>query len=106
MSNPGSIPTPIHRSKRSSRSSRTDRKSTRLNSSHGYISYAVFCLKKKKNHRNCIVVSLHIIRSESVALYHTLHNLILSLLSADTEQRTHNLLVPPHSVGADTRRRH
>src|SRR2546422_4368856 len=27
-----------------------DRKSTRLNSSHGYISYAVFCLKKKKTH--------------------------------------------------------
>src|SRR2546429_5247098 len=27
-----------------------DRKSTRLNSSHGYISYAVFCLKKKKIH--------------------------------------------------------
>src|SRR2546429_5632570 len=30
------------------RSSTSDRKSTRLNSSHGYISYAVFCLKKKK----------------------------------------------------------
>src|SRR2546429_9743701 len=30
---------------------RRDRKSTRLNSSHGYISYAVFCLKKKKNTR-------------------------------------------------------
>src|SRR2546429_1444602 len=31
---------------------RPDRKSTRLNSSHGYISYAVFCLKKKKgSHR-------------------------------------------------------
>src|SRR2546422_4456511 len=29
-----------------------DRKSTRLNSSHGYISYAVFCLKKKKKKRN------------------------------------------------------
>src|SRR2546429_5362712 len=29
---------------------RQDRKSTRLNSSHGYISYAVFCLKKKKDH--------------------------------------------------------
>src|SRR2546430_8754234 len=29
--------------------SRTDRKSTRLNSSHSQISYAVFCLKKKKN---------------------------------------------------------
>src|SRR2546422_7274826 len=28
---------------------RQDRKSTRLNSSHGYISYAVFCLKKKKD---------------------------------------------------------
>src|SRR5256884_5346285 len=35
-----------------------DRKSTRLNSSHGYISYAVFCLKKKKNtpcSNSCIV---------------------------------------------------
>src|SRR2546422_7109916 len=30
------------------RLARLDRKSTRLNSSHGYISYAVFCLKKKK----------------------------------------------------------
>src|SRR2546422_3925166 len=29
-----------------------DRKSTRLNSSHGYISYAVFCLKKKKKREN------------------------------------------------------
>src|SRR2546422_7158536 len=32
----------------SSRCVSRDRKSTRLNSSHGYISYAVFCLKKKK----------------------------------------------------------
>src|SRR5687768_17703401 len=31
------------------RCERLDRKSTRLNSSHGYISYAVFCLKKKIN---------------------------------------------------------
>src|SRR2546422_5279932 len=31
-----------------SAASTSDRKSTRLNSSHGYISYAVFCLKKKK----------------------------------------------------------
>src|SRR2546422_3383364 len=30
-----------------------DRKSTRLNSSHGYISYAVFCLKKKKKICGC-----------------------------------------------------
>src|SRR3989449_1461250 len=33
---------------RGTRSRDVDRKSTRLNSSHGYISYAVFCLKKKK----------------------------------------------------------
>src|SRR5216684_4815011 len=31
-----------------------DRKSTRLNSSHGYISYAVFCLKKKILHLLCV----------------------------------------------------
>src|SRR5256884_9863058 len=36
------------RSVRGRRRRRSDRKSTRLNSSHGYISYAVFCLKKKK----------------------------------------------------------
>src|SRR2546429_2431021 len=32
-----------------------DRKSTRLNSSHGYISYAVFCLKKKKKKITLII---------------------------------------------------
>src|SRR2546422_8335389 len=37
----GAVPAP--------RRSASDRKSTRLNSSHGYISYAVFCLKKKKD---------------------------------------------------------
>src|SRR2546422_8605170 len=36
------------RSARRWRATLRDRKSTRLNSSHGYISYAVFCLKKKK----------------------------------------------------------
>src|SRR2546422_5399776 len=38
-----------------------DRKSTRLNSSHGYISYAVFCLKKKKKkneHKQNININL------------------------------------------------
>src|SRR5438128_9813513 len=34
-----------------------DRKSTRLNSSHGSISYAVFCLKKKKQNANPISAS-------------------------------------------------
>src|SRR2546422_7674531 len=32
-----------------------DRKSTRLNSSHGYISYAVFCLKKKTQNRSAAI---------------------------------------------------
>src|SRR5687768_18015699 len=44
-------PPPPHRVRfrgTSPSSHRRDRKSTRLNSSHGYISYAVFCLKKKK----------------------------------------------------------
>src|SRR2546422_7186180 len=34
-----------------------DRKSTRLNSSHGYISYAVFCLKKKKKKKTNITAN-------------------------------------------------
>src|SRR2546422_2834132 len=36
-----------------------DRKSTRLNSSHGYISYAVFCLKKKKKSHIRVLVCCH-----------------------------------------------
>src|SRR5438128_7178107 len=35
-----------------------DRKSTRLNSSHGSISYAVFCLKKKKKNKNTEIKSM------------------------------------------------
>src|SRR2546430_3783650 len=41
------------RTARRSASARSDRKSTRLNSSHSQISYAVFCLKKK-NISNCL----------------------------------------------------
>src|SRR2546429_7343864 len=47
-----------------SRRRRSDRKSTRLNSSHGYISYAVFCLKKKKNLRPTNNLSTHSSRHE------------------------------------------
>src|SRR5438128_8518417 len=36
-----------------------DRKSTRLNSSHGSISYAVFCLKKKKREKDNTIVSIN-----------------------------------------------
>src|SRR5205809_5786128 len=38
---------------------RQDRKSTRLNSSHGYISYAVFCLKKKNSNIEPIPTDQH-----------------------------------------------
>src|SRR2546422_8325631 len=49
-----------------------DRKSTRLNSSHGYISYAVFCLKKKK-------------KEDSYSLYPSLRTV--------SHNRTHSLAV-------------
>src|SRR2546429_3314082 len=39
-----------------------DRKSTRLNSSHGYISYAVFCLKKKKKSTHPYTFLLRLLR--------------------------------------------
>src|SRR2546430_11423014 len=39
------------------RFAQVDRKSTRLNSSHSQISYAVFCLKKKKHNNNNVCVS-------------------------------------------------
>src|SRR2546430_10694593 len=41
------------------RTARQDRKSTRLNSSHSQISYAVFCLKKKKKRTSQTFKSLH-----------------------------------------------
>src|SRR5476651_2841356 len=44
--------------RRGSQATRTDRKSTRLNSSHANISYAVFCLKKKKNQLNCLLTNV------------------------------------------------
>src|SRR2546429_5565406 len=46
-----------------------DRKSTRLNSSHGYISYAVFCLKKKNT---CVSGEVHHLRLGGIALQHAL----------------------------------
>src|SRR5437764_1870581 len=42
---------------------RQDRKSTRLNSSHRCISYAVFCLKKKKKKKLVLVHKAHMIQS-------------------------------------------
>src|SRR2546422_3563862 len=44
-----------------------DRKSTRLNSSHGYISYAVFCLKKKKKKNTLYTLDRVIILQKDVS---------------------------------------
>src|SRR5262245_64121291 len=52
--------------------SRTDRKSTRLNSSHLGISYAVFCLKKKKKENNQYTNPN---KSKQNQTYHTVHNM-------------------------------
>src|SRR2546422_6406773 len=49
-----------------------DRKSTRLNSSHGYISYAVFCLKKKKKKIIGLSVEEHAAQNVD-SLHDTLH---------------------------------
>src|SRR5205809_2077348 len=48
----------------------SDRKSTRLNSSHGYISYAVFCLKKKKDDSR--------VADEGAAMVHSAEHLSLA----------------------------
>src|SRR5712675_3088284 len=54
------------------RAARTDRKSTRLNSSHGYISYAVFCLQKKNiSHSASVSVSQQICCTYSPTPYMT-----------------------------------
>src|SRR2546429_3404947 len=58
------------------RTASRDRKSTRLNSSHGYISYAVFCLKKKKKDRQLIIHNRY-----SVVLHTSIrrHRLLMTL---------------------------
>src|ERR1022692_3393670 len=85
----------MHRLSAGSRLGYTDRKSTRLNSSHLVISYAVFCLKKKKHYRQKIdtsdvlarlwltagqyfVVTAH--REENIHPPHQLRNLKETLL--------------------------
>src|SRR2546429_6174806 len=54
-----------------------DRKSTRLNSSHGYISYAVFCLKKKKK-ENSITANQEILRPCIKRYTHTFYIVLIS----------------------------
>src|SRR2546422_2401834 len=68
-----------------------DRKSTRLNSSHGYISYAVFCLKKKKK--------THSSREALKTLQRTTIALTSSKYRSDTTYES------PHPLHLATRRR-
>src|SRR2546429_2973451 len=55
-----------------------DRKSTRLNSSHGYISYAVFCLKKKKD------IARHRRPRCTLPLLDHVHRLLIISLSSES----------------------
>src|SRR5437867_4669289 len=58
-----------------------DRKSTRLNSSHRTISYAVFCLKKKNNYCLRLQYALHILSRLHITIlfFHTQHRTISHL---------------------------
>src|SRR2546429_1776686 len=61
-----------------------DRKSTRLNSSHGYISYAVFCLKKKKNMLHKLIIQRGLFQDlKMTLLILSAHQATLQLLSGD-----------------------
>src|SRR5689334_24097282 len=60
-----------------------DRKSTRLNSSHSSISYAVFCLKKKKRHK--ILPHDHKVKNISLCA-HVVHHLTIVSLHLHTDQ--------------------
>src|SRR5256885_1157708 len=83
-----------------------DRKSTRLNSSHLVISYAVFCLKKKKKTNNHLLISLPIHNNEVTTITH-IRPLTMSIRSTCTHTLSiaRPLLCPPICVyDAGTRR--
>src|SRR5207245_1609281 len=64
-----------------------DRKSTRLNSSHGSISYAVFCLKKKKTKIGRKKLFANDIREHIDVWYHWLKGLVVKQIEKDLEQQ-------------------
>src|SRR2546429_3801920 len=59
-----------------------DRKSTRLNSSHGYISYAVFCLKKKIN--STIAFDVKLIQHKFSTILTNLNDYFFSYINTHT----------------------
>src|SRR2546430_7272726 len=79
-----------------------DRKSTRLNSSHRQISYAVLCLKKKNTHTHITSVSLHDTQTAPVyqyVIHQTEFQFISSLVSPRLYHASlhclHRHLIPP-----------
>src|SRR2546429_4478647 len=77
-----------------------DRKSTRLNSSHGYISYAVFCLKKKNKNERPQPDAVHLPRAAHIAdlAAPATAGLYSSPLSGTPDG---DLGVEPHLLGAE-----
>src|SRR5256885_13237159 len=88
---------PVHASSHRFRMSRGDRKSTRLNSSHLVISYAVFCLKKKKNTQSVYVLCL-LTYSESISNSTHKSDLRIDILLADPH--IHAERTSPHEASA------
>src|SRR5256886_11562034 len=75
-----------------------DRKSTRLNSSHSQISYAVFCLKKKKNKTFLVLQRTSARMTQSVPLLSTYCRYIASLLFESTAHTSHRSIVGCYSL--------
>src|SRR5205085_8676311 len=70
----------------------SDRKSTRLNSSHSQISYAVFCLKKKKNSSTIQPSNQTQLRPSYSSIEHTRHTYSTHLLTTCDLCDVHTLL--------------
>src|SRR3712207_8522370 len=79
---------------------REDRKSTRLNSSHANISYAVFCLKKKKN---TLMAENYVHHHSSIphplSTYSTASAYLLATYPTETFSSSHN---PQHSISSSS----
>src|SRR5689334_24548078 len=67
-----------------------DRKSTRLNSSHSSISYAVFCLKKKKKKQNTVIPNKKV-RREILTFADYVETLIIELDRQATEEPSYHV---------------
>src|SRR2546430_8649491 len=85
---------------------RTDRKSTRLNSSHSQISYAVFCLKKKKSTNTIYLTKLRILLLKLTYIKRhdisSIHNLIYTEKLKISEINARSILPPDQTDLAES----